>query len=110
MFSLLSGSRVLLLLAFLASIATLLTCPEPAVADIINPKPKPQPQPPRPQPPLPKPPLPLPPPDPDEEQQRVRYVIVGLSASLGICLLGLWLALRDRQNRVGTRAVAATGG
>lgn len=102
MLSAFCNPRVLLVLAFLASITALLVRPQPALADVIIPKPKPQPRPPRPQPPLPKPPPPLPPPEPDDEQPPVRNIVAGLSASLGVCLLGLWLARRNRQNRAVT--------
>jgi|GEM_PF-4653411 len=107
MLSVLCGSRVLLVLALFASVATLLVVAQPAAADIINPKPKPQPRPPKPQPPLPKPP---PPPEPDEEQTPVQRVMVGLSSSLAICLLGFWLARKTQQNRLNTRVVIATSG
>ena len=106
MLSLRCGSRVVLVLAFLASATTLLVCPQPALADIINPKPKPQPRPPKPQPPLPKPPPPL---EPDE-YTPVRTVMVGLSASLAVGLLGLWIARKNPQSRIGTRPVAAMNG
>jgi hypothetical protein len=96
-------SRLLVVLALLASSSALLGCPQPAFADIPIEKPKPQPRPPKPQPPLPKPLPPLPPPGPEEQ---VRTFIVGLSGSVGVCLLGLWLARRNRHNRVGSARIA----
>jgi hypothetical protein len=99
MFTVLSVSRVLLVLMLFVSVTTLLVCPQHAVADIINPKPKPDPRPPKPQPPLPKPPPPL---EPDEEQTPVRNVMVGLFASFATCLLGLRFVRKNLQNRRGT--------